>query len=200
MLLGAGTPEELYRRSQLSEPFLAKLTREPGNARCAFDDYPDGLLPGAHNNLMLMDLLMYHPDDILTKVDRAAMAVSLETRIPMLDRDVVEFAWSLPPSFTRADGEGKLVLKEMLYRYVPKELMERPTKGFSIPVKTWLTQPGLAEWARELLDERKIRREGYFDPAAVSRLWEDFSQRGIWRRQIWFLLQFEEWLEKEKRG
>ncbi len=200
MLLGAGTPEELYRRSQLSEPFLAKLTREPGNARCAFDDYPDGLLPGAHNNLMLMDLLMYHPDDILTKVDRAAMAVSLETRIPMLDRDVVEFAWSLPPSFKRADGEGKLVLKEMLYRYVPKELMERPKKGFSIPVKTWLTQPGLAEWARELLDGRKIRREGYFDPAAVSRLWEDFSQRGIWRRQIWFLLQFEEWLEKEKRG
>ncbi len=200
MLLGAGTPEELYRRSDLAEPFLGKLTAEPGKARCAFDDYPDGLLPGSYNNLMLMDLLMYHPDDILTKVDRTAMAVSLETRIPMLDRDVVEFAWKLPPSLKRADGTGKLALREVLYRHVPKELMNRPKKGFSIPVKSWLRQPQLADWARSLLEEKKIRREGYFDPAGVKRLWEDFALRGIWRKQIWFLLQFEEWLEKEKRG
>lgn len=200
MLLGAATPEELYRRSDLSEPFLGKLTVTPGRAKCAFDEYPDGLLPGTYNNLMLMDLLMYHPDDILTKVDRTAMAVSLETRIPMLDRDVVEFAWKLPPSLKRDRDTGKLVLREVLYRHVPKELMDRPKKGFSIPVRQWLKEPGLSDWAQGLLEERKICREGYFDPAAVKRLREDFWQRGIWRKQIWFLLQFEQWLEKEKRG
>lgn len=201
MLLSAKTPEELYALSDLAEPFLGKLTKTPGKAGCIFTDYERGFLPGVQNNLMLMDLLMYHPDDILVKVDRTAMAVSLESRVPMLDRDVVEFAWTLPVSMKWENGVGKQVLRDVLYRYVPKELMDRPKKGFSIPIQKWLKEPGLYEWARDLLDESKIRREGYFDPQAVSRLWEDFTQQGIWRKQIWFLLQFESWLkEKEAIG
>ncbi len=164
-----------------------------------FDTYESGFLPGVHNNLMLMDLLMYHPDDILTKVDRTAMAVSLESRVPMLDRDVVEFAWTLPLSMKRQDGRGKLILRDVLYRHVPQELMERPKKGFSIPIQKWLKEPELLAWAKGLLAEDKIRREGYFDPELVKRLWDDFEQRGIWRKQIWHLLRFESWLENEAK-
>ncbi len=198
MLLSAKTPEALYALSDLSEPFLGKLTKTPGHGECIFQTYQSGFLPGIQNNLMLMDLLMYHPDDILVKVDRTAMAVSLESRVPMLDRDVVEFAWRLPLSMKWEGGNGKLVLKDVLYRYVPKEMMDRPKKGFSIPVKKWLMEPGLQDWAQGLIEEHKIRREGYFDPRAVNKLWEDFTQRGIWRKQIWHLLQFEEWLEKKE--
>lgn len=197
LLLSAKTPEELYALSDLAEPFLGKMTVTPGKAACIFTDYKSGFLPGVRNNLMLMDLLMYHPDDILVKVDRTAMAVSLESRVPMLDRDVVEFAWMLPVSMKWENGTGKQVLRDVLYRYVPKELMDRPKKGFAIPIEKWLKEPELAGWAQSLLDESKIRREGYFDPQAVRRLWEDFTQRGIWRKQIWFLLQFESWLECE---
>ena len=88
-----------------------------------------------------MDMVMYHPDDILVKVDRAAMAVSLETRVPMLDKDVVEFAWTLPIDYKKKDGVSKKVLRDVLYRYVPKEMMERPKKGFSIPIMKWLKEP-----------------------------------------------------------
>ena len=87
---------------------------------------------------MLMDMEMYHPDDILVKVDRTAMAVSLETRVPMLDKDVVEFAWTLPIAYKKQGDTGKLVLKDVLYRYIPKEMMDRPKKGFSIPITKWL--------------------------------------------------------------
>lgn len=198
MLLSAKTPEELYALSDLSEPFLGKLTVTKGRAECVFGEYESGFLPGVQNNLMLMDLLMYHPDDILVKVDRTAMAVSLESRVPMLDRDVVEFAWQLPLSMKWENGTGKQVLRDVLYRHVPKELMDRPKKGFSIPIQKWLKEPGLSDWAQELLNESRIRREGYFDPAAVRRLWEDFTQRGIWRKQIWFLLQFEEFIDRRK--
>lgn len=199
MLLSAKTAEDLYEKSSLSEPFLGRLTLRPGTVQCVFDTYESGFLPGVHNNLMLMDLLMYHPDDILTKVDRTAMAVSLESRVPMLDRDVVEFAWTLPLSMKRQDGRGKLILRDVLYRHVPQELMERPKKGFSIPIQKWLKEPELLAWAKGLLAEDKIRREGYFDPELVKRLWDDFEQRGIWRKQIWHLLRFESWLENEAK-
>lgn len=200
MLLSARSIEELYRLSDQSEPFLGAMTLQAGTADCAFTGYPDGFLREDGHNLMLMDQLMYLPDDILTKVDRTAMAVSLESRIPLLDRDVVEFAWTLPFSLTYQDGTGKLPLREVLYDFVPQKLMDRPKKGFSIPVRKWLTQPGLSEWAQELLRKERIDREGYFDPAAVRRLWEDFTAHGIWRRQIWHLLMFEDWLEKKAGG
>lgn len=143
---------------------------------------------------MLMDLLMYHPDDILNKVDRTAMAVSLETRVPMLDKDVIEFAWRLPLSYRSKDGVSKKILRDILYRYVPKELMERPKKGFSIPLHRWLKEPGLREWAESLLDPALIEKQSLLNPKAVRRLWDDYIQRDIWRAQIWYVLMLQEWM------
>ena len=149
--------------------------------------------------MMLMDMLMYHPDDILVKVDRAAMAVSLETRVPMLDKDVVEFAWSLPIEYKREGKTGKKVLRDVLYRYVPKEMMERPKKGFSIPIDKWLLKPELRAWAEALIDRKTLQQQGVLDADVVWKIWEDFTERGVWRIQIWFILMFQQWQETEFR-
>ncbi len=162
------------------------------------DDYPAGLLEDGQHNLMLMDLLMYHPDDILTKVDRTAMAVSLETRVPMLDRDVVEFAWTLPLSYRSEDGVSKKLLRDVLYRYVPLEWKARPKKGFSIPLHRWLCQPGLREWAESLLEPAKLNRQGLLDVAKVGKLWDDYITKNVWKPQIWYVLMLQQWIESEK--
>ena len=176
----------------LPEPSLYR-TKVPAAA----EEYlPELLLSDACRDAMLRDLLQYHPDDILVKVDRTAMAVSLETRVPLLDRDIVEFAWTLPVSYLRNDQEGKLVLKDVLYRYVPKNLLDRPKKGFSVPVKKWLLSSALRPFAEDLLQPDKIRRQGYLDADLVSRLWSDLTERGIYRPQIWYILMFQNWLEK----
>ena len=148
---------------------------------------------------MLMDLMMYHPDDILVKVDRTAMAVSLETRIPLLDRDVVEFAMTLPTDYLRDSqtGKGKLVLRDILYRYVPQEMMERPKKGFGIPISSWLKEEPLRSWAAELLNENTIRQQGLLNPETVSRIYTDFTERNVFRPQLWYLLMFEAWMQQE---
>lgn len=162
------------------------------------DTYPAGLLEEGQHNLMLMDLLMYHPDDILNKVDRTAMAVSLETRVPMLDKDVVEFAWTLPLSYRQGGGVSKKILRDILYRYVPRELMERPKKGFSIPLHRWLKQRELREWAESLLSPSLLEEQGLFDAAAVKKLWDDYILKNVWRPQIWYILMFQEWLNNSK--
>lgn len=162
------------------------------------DTYPSGLLEEGQHNLMLMDLLMYHPDDILNKVDRTAMAVSLETRVPMLDKDVVEFAWTLPLSYRQGGGVSKKILRDILYRYVPRELMERPKKGFSIPLHRWLKQKELREWAESLLTPSLLEEQGLFDAAAVKKLWDDYIMKNVWRPQIWYILMFQEWWMKSK--
>lgn len=151
------------------------------------------------HDIMLMDMRMYHPDDILVKVDRTAMAVSLETRVPFLDRDVVEFAWTLPIEYLRDGETGKLVLRDVLYRYLPRELVDRPKKGFSIPIRKWLRQPQLREWAEDLIAPEKLRSQGLLDPEVVRRIWEDFTERDIWRVQIWYILMFQAWYEEEYR-
>ena len=162
------------------------------------DTYPSGLLEDGQHNLMLMDLLMYHPDDILTKVDRTAMAVSLETRVPMLDKDVVEFAWTLPLSFRQSGGVSKKILRDILYRYVPQELMERPKKGFSIPLHRWLKQKELREWAESLLTPSLLEEQGLFNATNVKKLWDDYITRNVWRPQIWYILMFQEWQNASK--
>lgn len=201
-LLGARSIEDMYLRSEIGEGI--ELVRPEAAAKdgclTVMDTYPAGTLAKQQHNLMLMDLLMYHPDDILNKVDRTAMAVSLETRVPMLDRDVVEFAWTLPLSYRRQDGVTKKILRDILYRYVPKELVERPKKGFSIPLQKWLREPGLRAWAESLIDRAVLEEQGLLNTDAVRRIWKDYVERDIWRVQIWYVLMFQEWMQfREKQ-
>jgi len=145
-------------------------------------------------NAMLEDLLTYLPEDILTKVDRAAMGVSLETRIPLLDHRLVEFAAHVPTSLNFHDGRGKYLLRQVLARYVPPELFERPKMGFGVPIRSWL-RGELRDWAADLLDPQAIRSEGYFYEGTVSQKWtEHLSGKRNWDAQLWPILMFQAWL------
>lgn len=197
-LLGAKGPGRLYEISYETDPLTKKISRNSVFCPYKYNEFEEGYLEEVNHNVMLMDMLMYHPDDILVKVDRAAMAVSLETRVPMLDKDVVEFAWSLPIEYKREGKTGKKVLRDVLYRYVPKEMMERPKKGFSIPIDKWLLKPELRDWAEGLIEKKALRRQGMLDENVVWKIWDDFTQKGVWRIQIWFILMFQEWLRENK--
>lgn len=153
----------------------------------------DGL--GDIERMMALDMLGYMPDDILVKVDRAAMSASLETRVPFLDHRVVEFAWSMPMDVKLRDGETKWALRQLLYRHVPRKLIERPKAGFGVPIDSWLRGP-LKAWAEELLDEQRLRREGYFRPEPVRRAWAAHQAgRANMQHQLWPVLMFQSWLE-----
>ncbi|HXG91031.1 MAG TPA: asparagine synthase (glutamine-hydrolyzing) [Blastocatellia bacterium] len=149
------------------------------------------------NRMMLMDTMGYLPDDILVKVDRACMAASLESRVPFLDHRIVEFAWRLPIGMKRREGQGKWILRQVLYNYVPREMVERPKKGFSVPVSEWLRGP-LRDWAESLLDESRLRNEGFFNAAPIRQKWaEHLMGRRNWHNSLWSVLVFQSWLEAQ---
>jgi asparagine synthase (glutamine-hydrolysing) len=150
--------------------------------------------------MMLFDQSSYLVDDILVKVDRASMAVSLEAREPLLDHRLIEFAWTLPLEMKLRDGKGKWILRRLLSRYVPDELIERPKMGFAIPLGAWLRGP-LREWAQSLLDPARLQREGWFDARRVSAAWRAHLAGGNeWQQHLWTILMFQAWLDENAAG
>jgi asparagine synthase (glutamine-hydrolysing) len=198
-VLSVDSPEAVYRQlvSQWKQPEAVVLhAHEPMtllNDPSAWAEVPD--FP---RWMMFMDLMTYLPDDILVKMDRASMGVSLESRVPLLDdHRVVEFAWRLPMSYKIRDGQSKWLLRQVLYQYVPPALIERPKMGFAIPIDAWLRGP-LRDWAESYLAEERLRREGFFDPAPVRQKWaEHLSGRRNWQYPLWAVLMFQTWLEAQ---
>ena len=194
-LLPMNSAAELYMNALDYAPFIGEISRSKVQIPYKHSQLPHRFLSEPNHQLMLMDMLLYHPDDILVKVDRAAMAVSLETRTPLLDKDVLEFAWSLPIEYKRDKTEGKLVLRDVLYRYVPREMMDRPKQGFGIPIEEWLKDPALRVWAEDLIARDTIIRQDMLDPATVHSLWDEFVNHGRFVSQIWFILMFQTFMD-----
>ncbi len=193
-VLAAEGPADLYQRlvSLWQEPgLLLPGVAEPATLATRPEDWPR--LGAYSEQLFLLDSLSYLPDDILVKLDRASMAVSLEGRVPYLDHRVVEFSWSLPLDFKLRGGQGKWLLRRLLARYLPERLFERPKMGFGVPIGAWL-RGDLRDWAEALLDERELAEAGLLDAKAVRRAWQQhLAGRHNWQYQLWAVLMFEAW-------
>jgi asparagine synthase (glutamine-hydrolysing) len=178
-------PESLVLRS--SEPVTALSDRQSWENLSDFTQ-----------QMMYLDTVTYLPDDILVKVDRATMGVSLEARVPLLDHRVVEFAWQIPLNLKIRNGQGKWLLRQVLYKYVPPSLIERPKMGFGIPIDAWLRDK-LRDWAEDLLDERRLQQEGFFNPKPIRQKWsEHLSGDRNWQYYLWDVLMFQAWLDESK--
>lgn len=197
--MGVSSSDELYRGLMTHWPDPAGVAgaAEPETILTRTPDHPS--FNGVIDRMRYFDLVSELPDDILVKVDRAAMAVSLESRAPYLDHRVVEFAWRIPVARQVRNGEGKWFLRQVLYKYVPRELIERPKMGFGVPIDAWLRGP-LRDWAAGLLSPDRLEREGFFHPASVTRVWADHqSGRRNNAHLLWGVLMFQAWLENTDR-
>ena len=196
-ILAAGSPDAIYHG--LISHWQGDACVLGGAAPAALQEPDPGMGLGLEERMMYRDMLGYLADDILVKVDRAAMGVSLETRIPFLDHRVLELAWRLPLHMKIRNGQGKWILRQLLQRYVPRELIERPKMGFAVPIDAWLRGP-LRDWAEGLLAETRLRREGFLAPGPIRRKWQEhLSGRRNWQYPLWDVLMFQAWLEQERR-
>lgn len=198
-ILAVRSPEEIYVNLVSHWKTPEELVRgglEPATALTNSAGWGD--LPDFEHRMMYLDTVTYLPDDILTKVDRAAMAVSLETRVPLLDHRVLEFAWTLPLALKIRRGQGKSLLRKVLYRHVPPLLIERPKMGFGVPIEQWLRGP-LKSWAAALIEPARLAREGILNSEPIQRKWLE-HQAGTynWSYYLWDVLMFQQWQEAAK--
>ena len=194
-VLPADSPQEMYRT-------LVSHWQRPGSLVQGVPEEPPSLLTGTDawpqladpvEAMMCLDQLSYLPDDILVKVDRASMSVGLEVRVPMLDHRLVALAWRVPPAMKLRDGRSKWLLRQMLHRHVPAELVERPKAGFGLPLGSWLRGP-LRDWAEDLLDDHRLRQQGFLDAAVVRETWSRHLAGRDAEYQLWDVLMFQSWL------
>jgi len=190
--------DEIYKRLISHWKSPEGLVLNSKESKTILDDFLriKDFIPNFKDRMMFFDFMTYLPDDILTKVDRASMAVSLEVRVPILDYRIVEFSKKLPLNFKIKNGKSKWILRQILYKYVPKELVERPKMGFGVPIDNWLRSP-LKDWAEDLLDEKKIKRDGFLNPEPIKKLWkEHLSGKRNWQYLLWDVLMFQMWKER----
>ena len=195
--LPADSPESIYLDlvSHWKEPAsIVRGAAEPPTLLTSRESW--ACLPDYTAWMMYMDLVTYLPDDILVKVDRASMGVSLEARVPYLDdHRVLEFAWRLPLRMKMRNAQGKWLLRQVLYQYVPRQMIERPKKGFSVPIDAWLKGP-LRGWAESLLGERRLKDEGFFNPKPIRQKWQEhLTGKHNWQYHLWDILMFQAWHE-----
>jgi len=209
---GTGSPQLVFRErvrnlnsslraTDIKDFYRGRITLWP-NAALALNEHTEPPSPWAFGqetgrtdaieHMMAMDLRMYLPDDILVKVDRAAMSHSLETRVPLLDARIVEFAWSLTPSHRMRAGVTKWPLRQVLYRHVPRELVDRPKQGFSVPIPHWL-RGELRPWAEELLSTQALERNGLFNSKVIRALWQSHLDGINWHYRLWPILMYQQW-------
>ena len=197
LLIMAG-PETLYHRliSQWPDPTAVVLgSVEPSTP--VTDRARWATVPGLMEQMMYLDTVTYLPDDILVKIDRASMGIGLETRTPLLDHRVVELAWRLPTSLKVRNGEGKWALRQVLHKYVPRRLIDRPKMGFGIPIDSWL-RGSLRAWAESLIEEQRLRDEGFFDPVPIRERWAaHLSGQQDWQYALWTVLMFQAWRDQQ---
>lgn len=194
-VMGAASPEALYLElvSQWRGTLPLRGIVEPPTLVADPGRWP--VIPSFAERMMAVDTLTYLPDDILVKVDRAAMAASLETRVPFLDARVIDFAWRLPFNKKVRDGQGKWLLRQLLYRHVPRELVERPKQGFGVPIEHWLRGP-LREWAEDLLSPAALAADGLLDPVPIRAMWErHLSGRNV-QYALWNVLMYQAWRKR----
>jgi len=198
-VLSVSSDRVLYQQLMTPNREASSWVREaiepptPFSAPVPWDNLPELL-----HRMMWLDSVSYLPDDILVKVDRAAMSVGLETRIPLLDHRVIEFTWSLPASIKQRRKQGKWLLRRILHQYVPSALVERPKQGFAAPIAEWLCGP-LRAWAESLLGETRLRQEGFFEPEKLRQRWREHSSgKRDWSLGLWHVLMFQAWFDQQR--
>lgn len=189
----AESVDALYDERVSNWPDPALLLQSGAKPAATFADAVPFGRTDPTERMMALDTLTYMPDDVLVKVDRAAMAASLETRVPLLDHRVVEFAWSLPLRFKVRDDDAKWLLKQLLYRHVPRSLVDRPKQGFGVPIAAWLRGP-LRDWAEDLLSPQALEDDGPFRAAPITELWrQHLAGLGSWEHRLWPVLMYQQW-------